>query len=55
MNEPKYLYWNDPDPIHPPEAYKVETLRHIADDIYFIYYDSGHSSAEVFAHELEIR
>jgi hypothetical protein len=55
MMEEKRLYWNDPDPIHPPEDYKVINLQWVRDDMYYIHYDSGHASAEVHAHELELR
>lgn len=51
----KKLYWNDPDPIGNPNRYWVDTLKHVTEDVYFITYMNGQSSAEVFGHELELK
>lgn len=48
------LYWNDPDPIKGND-YKIQTLTYVTEDIYLITYNNGHSQAEVYGHELEIR
>jgi len=48
------LYWNDPDPIKGND-YKVTTIEVIDGETSFITYNNGHSEAEVYNSELNVR